>query len=99
MPPDRSTTAGLLALASRFVVPEEFVQLHLVAHRKRLSHDPVSEFACVDLAETGREQDVATLVYGVFRDHVACPLEVGTIADDEFHLVVWRQQREVVPVV
>jgi len=85
--------------ASGLVIPQQFVQLHLVAHRQALGHDPVGEFAGRDLGVARREQHVAGIGEAVLGDDVARPVEIGAIADHELDLVMRGQQRQVLPAI
>src|SRR5688572_8169713 len=85
-PPLNSTTALLDAADIR--TPDVLVNLKLQAHRHAIFENPLQQVFRVHHTVHGREQYGGTAaVERVPRDDVARKLVVGSILDDELHLI------------
>ena len=74
---------------SRFIVPQNFVQLQLHAHRQVVCQYPLSQVASLQLRMAGRKQNVSHLARQlVLIQFETRPFIVLAVANHEFHLVM-----------
>lgn len=75
---------------------QNLVQLQLQADRQVVGHDPIGQFSRADLMVARREQDfTGTLVEAVLDQLGYRPVVVLSRTDDELHLIVVGQQRDI----
>src|SRR5690554_4857890 len=83
--------------------PDDLVQLDLIADREPVLEDPLGELLEIDLVPDGRDEERSeravrdAAIQPALADHVAHPLVVDAVLDDELDLVALGQMVEVRP--